>query len=82
MLVLAVPGMTTVCIYDNLWGHFTKDCFVSNRLDLDEIVPDESKQFDCPIVVLNRLEKVITFFRPDPRRTDAIAPDLPPECIG
>ena len=52
------------CVYMTIYGGISLRIvlFFSNRLDLDQIVPDESKQFDCPIVVLNRLEKVITFF--------------------
>jgi len=43
-----------------LCGHFTKD-WVSNRLNLDQIFPDESIILIGPIVVLNRLEQVIDY---------------------
>ena len=48
------------CNNSVLRGDFTKDCFFQSA-HLDQIVPDESIFLIGPIVVLNRLKKVIGY---------------------
>ena len=63
---------------------YNKDCFFPNRPDLDQIAPRWIKRLFWSATVFQHVfkQKPITFSVPDPRRTEAIAPDLTPNVKG